>query len=79
MAGRIREEDIAAVPERRQIDEIDGGFIVRRATYAARTYAIEPDASSASYPFALAAATGGTITGTITGPIGGTTTGPIIR
>jgi 3-phosphoshikimate 1-carboxyvinyltransferase len=45
-----------------RIDEVDGGFIVRRATYAARTYAIEPDASSASYPFALAAATGGTIT-----------------
>jgi len=45
-----------------RIDEVDGGFVVRRATYAARTYAIEPDASSASYPFALAAATGGTIT-----------------
>src|SRR6185503_14088984 len=45
-----------------RIDEIDGGFSVRRATYAARTYAIEPDASSASYPFALAAATRGTIT-----------------
>jgi 3-phosphoshikimate 1-carboxyvinyltransferase len=45
-----------------RVDEVAGGFIVRRATYAARTYAIEPDASSASYPFALAAATGGTIT-----------------
>jgi 3-phosphoshikimate 1-carboxyvinyltransferase len=45
-----------------RIDEVDGGFVVRRATYAPRTYRIEPDASSASYPFALAAATGGTIT-----------------
>ncbi len=45
-----------------RVDEIDGGFVVRRAAYVARTYAIEPDASSASYPFALAAATGGTIT-----------------
>jgi 3-phosphoshikimate 1-carboxyvinyltransferase len=45
-----------------RIDETDGCFIVRRATLRARTYAIEPDASSASYPFALAAATGGAIT-----------------
>jgi 3-phosphoshikimate 1-carboxyvinyltransferase len=45
-----------------RVDETSDGFIVRRATYSARTYAIEPDASSASYPFALAAATGGTIT-----------------
>jgi 3-phosphoshikimate 1-carboxyvinyltransferase len=30
--------------------------------YRPRAYAIEPDASSASYPFAIAAATGGTIT-----------------
>jgi 3-phosphoshikimate 1-carboxyvinyltransferase len=45
-----------------RIDETDGGFVVRRASYVARTYAVEPDASSASYPFALAAATGGTIT-----------------
>lgn len=45
-----------------RIDEIDGGFVVRRATLKARTYVVEPDASSASYPFALAAATGGRIT-----------------
>jgi 3-phosphoshikimate 1-carboxyvinyltransferase len=30
--------------------------------YRARTYAVEPDASAASYPFALAVATGGVIT-----------------
>jgi 3-phosphoshikimate 1-carboxyvinyltransferase len=45
-----------------RIDETTDGFIVRRATYAARTYVVEPDASAASYPFALAAATGGAIT-----------------
>lgn len=45
-----------------RIDTVGEGFAVRRATYAARTYAIEPDASSASYPFALAAATGGAVT-----------------
>lgn len=45
-----------------RIDETSNGFVVRRATYAPRTYVIEPDASAASYPFALAAATGGTIT-----------------
>ena len=45
-----------------RIDETSDGFVVRRATYGARAYAIEPDASAASYPFALAAATGGTIT-----------------
>lgn len=44
-----------------RIDETERGFVIRKATYAARRYAIEPDASSASYPFALAAATGGTI------------------
>jgi 3-phosphoshikimate 1-carboxyvinyltransferase len=45
-----------------RIDETSTGFVVRRATYAPRTYVIEPDASAASYPFALAAATGGTVT-----------------
>jgi 3-phosphoshikimate 1-carboxyvinyltransferase len=45
-----------------RIDETDGGFVVRRASYAARGYVVEPDASAASYPFALAAATGGRIT-----------------
>lgn len=46
-----------------QIDAIDGGFLVRRvAGYRARSYRIEPDASSASYPFALAAAGGHVVT-----------------
>jgi 3-phosphoshikimate 1-carboxyvinyltransferase len=34
----------------------------RRASFVARDYVIEPDASSASYPFALAAASGGKLT-----------------
>jgi 3-phosphoshikimate 1-carboxyvinyltransferase len=39
-----------------RIDETAGGFLARRcAGYRARSYRIEPDASSASYPFALAA------------------------
>jgi 3-phosphoshikimate 1-carboxyvinyltransferase len=39
------------------------GFrIVPRSSYVARSYRIEPDASSASYPFALAAVSGGKIT-----------------
>ncbi len=43
-------------------DDGAGGFIVRAtAGYAARSYAIEPDASAASYPFALAAAGGHTL------------------
>jgi 3-phosphoshikimate 1-carboxyvinyltransferase len=38
------------------------GFVVRhRGGYVARRYAIEPDASSASYAFALAAASGGRV------------------
>jgi 3-phosphoshikimate 1-carboxyvinyltransferase len=37
-------------------------FDVRPARYRGRAYAIEPDASAASYFFALAAVTGGTIT-----------------
>ncbi|WP_437692545.1 3-phosphoshikimate 1-carboxyvinyltransferase [Sorangium sp. So ce176] len=46
-----------------RIDEAAGGFAVHPAQgYRPRRYAIEPDASSASYPFALAAAAGGTIT-----------------
>lgn len=44
-------------------DAADGGFRVRRcAGYRARSYFVEPDASSASYPFALALATASTIT-----------------
>lgn len=37
-------------------------FDVRPARYKGRTYAIEPDASAASYFFALAAITGGSVT-----------------
>jgi 3-phosphoshikimate 1-carboxyvinyltransferase len=45
-----------------EISVIDGGFRVHPVPgYVAREYAIEPDASSASYPFALAAATRGSI------------------
>ena len=45
------------------IDEVPGGFIARRtAAYRSRSYRIEPDASSASYPAALAAAGGHSIT-----------------
>jgi 3-phosphoshikimate 1-carboxyvinyltransferase len=35
----------------------EGYTVQARAAYVARTYVIEPDASSASYPFALAAVT----------------------
>ncbi|MEO8483247.1 MAG: 3-phosphoshikimate 1-carboxyvinyltransferase [Acidobacteriota bacterium] len=46
-----------------RIDADESSFEVRPvATYRARAYAIEPDASSASYPFAIAAATRGVIT-----------------
>ena len=37
-------------------------FRLRPATYRARTYAVEPDASTASYFFAAAAVTGGRVT-----------------
>ena len=55
---------------RRMIEDFGGvvdvtplGYrVLSRSSYRARGYTIEPDASSASYPFALAAATGGTIT-----------------
>lgn len=44
------------------IEETADGFIARRTgAYRSRSYHIEPDASSASYPFALAAAGGHTI------------------
>ena len=45
------------------IEETPAGFLARRTgAYRSRTYRIEPDASSASYPFALAAAGGHAIT-----------------
>jgi 3-phosphoshikimate 1-carboxyvinyltransferase len=55
---------------RRMIEDFGGAVdvtalgyrVLPRSTYRARAYTIEPDASSASYPFALAAVTGGTIT-----------------
>ncbi len=45
-----------------QIDETATGYVVHPASYRGQRYNIEPDASSASYPFALAAASGGKIT-----------------
>lgn len=46
-----------------RIDEAAGGFTVHPSSgYRPHGYRIEPDASSASYPFALAAAAGGAIT-----------------
>ena len=54
----------------------DRRFDVRPARYSGRTFAIEPDASAASYFFALAAITGGTVTvdglgeGSIQGDLG---------
>ncbi len=45
-----------------QIDETATGYVVHPASYRGQRYTIEPDASSASYPFALAAASGGKIT-----------------
>lgn len=45
-----------------QVERTRSGFRVHPVgAYRARTYAIEPDASSASYPFALAAVSGGSI------------------
>ena len=44
------------------VAETPAGFHVRAGrTLRGRDYAIEPDASSASYPFALAAALGGSV------------------
>ncbi|MGE3141731.1 MAG: 3-phosphoshikimate 1-carboxyvinyltransferase [Hyphomonadaceae bacterium] len=46
-----------------KVEQRDAGrfFVPGRQTYRARTYAIEPDASSASYFFAAAALTGGDV------------------
>ena len=38
-----------------------GRFVVRPTGYRARTYAVEPDASAATYPWAAAAITGGRV------------------
>ena len=45
-----------------RVDVVAGGFSTRPAVYRPRNYAVEPDASSASYAFALGAASGGSIT-----------------
>jgi 3-phosphoshikimate 1-carboxyvinyltransferase len=51
------------------VEEAPDGFVVRKtAGYRARQYSIEPDASSASYPFAIAAVLGGSITVPDLGP-----------
>jgi len=44
------------------IDATESAFVVRAGSYSAQSYDVEPDASSASYPFAVAAATGGSVT-----------------
>ena len=44
-----------------EVDEHGDGFAVAPTGYAARAYAIEPDASAASYFFAAAAITGGRV------------------
>jgi len=46
----------------RILNRKDRRFAIRPARYTGRTYAIEPDASAASYLFAAAALTGSTIT-----------------
>jgi 3-phosphoshikimate 1-carboxyvinyltransferase len=46
-----------------RVDAAESTFVVRAPRgYVARSYVVEPDASSASYPFAIAAATGGAVT-----------------
>src|SRR5262245_42339689 len=68
VAGRLVSRPYVEITRRMVEDfggriDVDGdGFVVRAGTYRGRRYVIEPDASSASYPFALAAATGGSIT-----------------
>jgi len=44
------------------VHEDDAGFALQPAPYRARDFAIEPDATAASYPWAAALATGGRIT-----------------
>jgi 3-phosphoshikimate 1-carboxyvinyltransferase len=66
--GRLVSRPYVEITRRMAADfggRVDAGstsFLVHATGgYRARRYAIEPDASSASYPFALAAATGGSI------------------
>lgn len=44
-----------------RVEARSDGFVTRPAVYRPQRYAVEPDASSASYAFALAAASGGSI------------------
>jgi 3-phosphoshikimate 1-carboxyvinyltransferase len=68
VAGRLVSRPYVEITRRMVEDfggkiELDGeDFLVRAGAYAGRRYVVEPDASAASYPFALAAATGGSIT-----------------
>ena len=57
MTIRVMEEFSVKINNRK-----DRRFDIRPAPYRGRTYAIEPDASAASYFFAAAAITGGTVT-----------------
>lgn len=68
VAGRLVSRPYVEIT-RRMVEDFGGridvegdGFVVRAGVYRGRRYVIEPDASSASYPFALAAATGGSVT-----------------
>ena len=68
VAGRLVSRPYVEITRRMVADfggrvDVDGeDFVVRAGTYGARRYVVEPDASAASYPFALATATGGSIT-----------------
>ncbi|HEX6764946.1 MAG TPA: 3-phosphoshikimate 1-carboxyvinyltransferase [Polyangiaceae bacterium] len=68
VAGRLVSRPYVEITRRMVADfggriDVDGeDFVVRAGTYGARRYVVEPDASAASYPFALATATGGRIT-----------------
>jgi 3-phosphoshikimate 1-carboxyvinyltransferase len=68
VAGRLVSRPYVEITRRMVEDfggkvDLDGDdFVVRAGAYRGRRYVVEPDASAASYPFALAAATGGSIT-----------------
>jgi 3-phosphoshikimate 1-carboxyvinyltransferase len=68
VAGRLVSRPYVEITRRMVADfggkvDVEGDdFVVRAGAYRGGRYVVEPDASSASYPFALAAATGGTVT-----------------
>ncbi|HEX6278015.1 MAG TPA: 3-phosphoshikimate 1-carboxyvinyltransferase [Polyangiaceae bacterium] len=68
VAGRLVSRPYVEITRRMVEDfggkvDLDGDdFVVRAGAYRGRRYVVEPDASAASYPFALAAATGGRVT-----------------